>query len=59
MASWIKQLFPVVTDTLAILAEIAVDCAKTSAMALVKERFVTPMCKRLDLELLRTFVNGR
>lgn len=42
----------VVTDTLTILAEIAMDRAKAGAMELVKERFVAPICDRLDLELL-------
>lgn len=42
----------IVTDTLAILAEIAVDRAKAGAMELVKERFVEPICNKLDLELL-------
>jgi hypothetical protein len=41
-----------VTDTLAILTEIAMDRAKTRAMELVKERFVEPICDDLDLELL-------
>lgn len=41
-----------VTDTLAILAEIAIERAKANVMDLVKERFVTPICEKLTLELL-------
>lgn len=42
----------VVTDTLAILAEIAVERAKAGAMELVREKFVDPICAKLTLDRL-------
>jgi hypothetical protein len=42
----------VVTDTLALIAEIALDRAKAGAMKLVRERFVEPICRELDLQRL-------
>jgi hypothetical protein len=41
-----------VTDTLAVLAEIAVDRAKAGALELIRERFIDPICNRLNLRLL-------
>jgi hypothetical protein len=42
----------VVTDTLAILAEIAVDRAKAGALELVRKKFVQPVCNGLTLGAL-------
>lgn len=48
----------VVTDTLAILAEIAIERARTGALELVKQRFIDPICRELDLELLGLGADG-
>jgi hypothetical protein len=42
----------VVTDTLALIAEIAVERAKSGAMTLVRERVIDPICDDLDLHRL-------
>lgn len=43
----------VVTDTLSLIAEIAVERAKTGAMEIVRDRFFNPICSELHLHRLQ------
>lgn len=42
-----------IEQALSLLAEIALDRARSGAMELIKEKFVTPICDQLTLELFR------
>ncbi|MDQ3335264.1 MAG: hypothetical protein M4D80_08880, partial [Myxococcota bacterium] len=41
-----------VQSALTVLAEIALDRAKSGAMSLVRDKFIVPMCEKLDFERL-------
>lgn len=43
----------IVTETLALLAEIAVERGQAAVMKIAKDHFVEPICTKLTLELLR------